>query len=109
MARQAIEFEQRRVGQRADLIDAGEVRNHGAGADIDEDLAGLDRVASDLDRVGRDEPRVAVDHGAVLRVAQPGLEARALAADNPILSRHDGGEIDGDGPRADAEIGGAAR
>ena len=58
MARQAIEFEQRRVGQRADLIDAREVRDHGAAADIDEDLAGLEGVASDLDRVGRDEPRV---------------------------------------------------
>ena len=31
VARQAIEFEQRRVGQRANLVDAREVGDHGAG------------------------------------------------------------------------------
>ena len=72
--RQGVQFEQRRVVERPDLIAAGEIGRLGAAADVDEEAFGLERVVADPECGWRQEARLAFDDGATGKAAEPGLE-----------------------------------
>ena len=72
--RQGVQFEQRRVVQRLDLIAAWEVRRLSAATDVDEEAFGLEHVVAYPDCGRRQEARLAFDDGAVGKATQPGLE-----------------------------------
>ena len=78
MTRQSTEFEQGRVGMRANVIDARKIRDHRPSADVDEDPVGLQRFARDLDCVGRNEAGVALDHFAVGHAPEPGIRGQPV-------------------------------
>jgi hypothetical protein len=65
----------------------------GVGAGGQDDVGALVPVAVDLDRVRRDQPALALDVSDLVRLHQA-LQALVEAADDPVLVRVDGLEVD---------------
>src|SRR5271168_279956 len=104
---QGVEFEQPRAGQRPHLIATWEIGRNRAATDVDEEAAGFEDVVACLDCSGRQEAGLTLDEGAVRQPLKPGLEIGAGGADDLVLARHDGREIDAHGSGADAKVAGA--
>ena len=68
---QDVEFKQRRVGQRLNLIATGKVGDHRSAADIDEETLGLEHVVANGERRRGEEAGMASDDRAILHAFQP--------------------------------------
>ena len=94
-----------------DLIDAGEIGDDGAAADVDEDLRGFEEVVGIADSYccGGFEACVAGEDGAVGHAAEPVLDAGAGFEEDLVFAGFDGLHVDGEAAGdGDAVEGGAA-
>ncbi len=110
MVRHPVQPDDVAVGHVGDVVDALEIGNGGARADIEKDLRCRQQLVADPDRVSALKARMAADQRAVGHLLQPAFVAAAAVHRHfqrpPHHSRHVDRHVAAD---ADAVIGAAAR
>lgn len=109
MCWQFIEFEDRRVGEEVDLVQARNVGHHGAAADVKEDAVGVQHVVTDPHGVRIGEYRVPADDGAAVHALEPVFDTLAVVEHDLVLAGLDFRHVHADLAGADAVVGAAAR
>ena len=94
-----FEFEDGLIGEEGDAIDAGEIRNARARADIQEDVAGREDAFAHTDAIGGFERRGAADEGATFHGGDPLFATRTRIGDDGVFAGLDAFEIDTNGGR----------
>jgi hypothetical protein len=107
MLRQGVDGHHRGVVQHRHLGDTLPRGQDRPGADIEEDLRRLQRLAVHLDRMRPGEARLAPEEAQVLRPGDPLVEAVDRLLDDGILARLHRLHVDADRPDLDAVVGGA--
>ena len=107
---QHVELEHPGARQVLDAVEAGQLRDEGPRADVEEDPVALEPLAVHLDGLGRDEARVPADQLDVLHALEPVGDAAVRLAGDRLHARVDAGHVDAHRPvDDDAEVRRAAR
>src|SRR5947207_3806677 len=110
MLRDAVVSEHRAVGQIRHPVDAGQWRDEGAPADIDEDARRGQPLLGDRDGIAAEKAGMALQYRAARHIAQPALDAGAGIGRDRVGPHLDPGHVDaGRRVEHDAVLGAAPR